>query len=194
MKLSNKIVCLFMVLVALCGSTLYAQKGDSHIACSGVYLNAHDYVAGKLSYATSCSSSGKIKLNNFLASRYITVTVDGKKTRLNKDSIYGYRNCNNETYRFFKKHDEVFQILEANGITVYSSYVRITSNNGKANRLEIAYFFSKTIDSEIVPLTVQNLKHAFPDVNKLNEILSMKIGSSDLLSDYATIDSQNVFK
>jgi hypothetical protein len=176
MKSNKKPVILIAFLLLLNLVTVQAQNS----AVSGIYLNVHDYETGKLFY-----TRGKIKLRDFLASSFVNVVIDGKPTKLNKNSIFGYRNSKNETYRFYKKHDEEFLILENKAVVLYSSYTRISSNNGKTNHLVQAYFFSKTTDSEILPLTISNLKKAFPDNIKFHDMLDTEFSSDEALSAFS---------
>jgi hypothetical protein len=151
-------------------------------------MNSHDYSTGKLSLSFECKSSGKIKLHHAFAGKYTDVINGRTKTRLFKDSIFGYHNCKNEDYRFYKSHDEEFRILENKGILIYSSYIRASLPTGKKNDLTLTYFFSKTIDSEILPLTISNLKRAFPDNIKFHDLLDLEFGDGKPLSTYLPKD------
>src|SRR5476651_269177 len=100
----------------------FSQTATSTL--SGVYMNWQDYKNDKLSYILNCdSSSGKIKLNHFLSKSYIDVIQGEKKTRLCKDSIFGYRDCKQNDYRFFKNNDEEFLIKENKTMVIYVSDV-----------------------------------------------------------------------
>ena len=176
MKSNKKTTILIALLLSIGLVDMQAQNSS----VSGVYLNSHDYETGKLSYLKS-----KIRLHDFIASSFMNAVIDGKSTRINKDSIFGYRNCKNETYRFYQNHDEEFLILENKTIVLYLSYIRITSNNGKTNHLVPAYFFSKTADSEILPLSISNLKKAFPGNLRFHDMLDMEFGSGATLSEFS---------
>ena len=154
----------------------------------GVYLNSPDYTKGHLSYSFDCKSSGRIELHHLLAGKYADVIIDGKKTRLNKDSIFGYRNCKNEDYRFYKSYDEEFQILENKGIVIYQSYIRGSSYNSKNVLMVPSYFFSSTISSGILPLTLQNLKRVFAGNIKFQVMLDAEFVGGESVSDYSVND------
>ena len=135
-----------------------AQKADS-ISYSGIFMNAIDYQGGKLTYSMNCEiQSGKIKLNHFFSKNYIDVINGDKKIQLYKDSIYGYRDCKQIDHRFYKEYDHEYQIAENKNMVIYIADVPVTASTGKSVQLVPSYFFSKTIDSEIFPLTVINLK------------------------------------
>jgi hypothetical protein len=184
MKLNKKTVS---TIISLAFTGITAVNAQDNSIC-GIYLNSRDYNQGKISFAFNCNSSGKIKLNDFLSSKFVDVIIDGKRIQLNKDSIFGYCNCKNETYRFYKKHDEEFRILESKVIILYLSYIRVSSNNGKTNQVVPAYFFSKTDSSEILPLTIMNLKRVFPDNIKFHDMLDIEFGSGEPLSAYLASD------
>lgn len=186
----RRLVFIIGFIVGFNSNSLPAQDINSTAgqSMSGVYFNAKDYEKHSLSLSFACESSGKLKLHHLFSSKYADIIVGGKKTRLNKDSIFGYHNCKNEDYRFYKKYDEEFQILETNGIIIYLSYVVISPYNTKIPQIAPAYFFSKTIDSKILPLTLENLKSAYPDNVKFHDMLNVEFGDGEPLSAYSSLD------
>jgi len=184
MKRTNKIWVSILTGLAIIGTSPVSSQNSG----SGIYVNAGDYSKDNLSYSYDCKSNGKIKLHHFFSCKHVDVIVAGKKIRLNKDSIFGYHNCKNEDYRFYKTYDEEYRILENKGITIYISYVRISPYNSKGIQLAPAYFFSRTIDSEILPLTIQNLKKAFRDNMKFHDMLDVEFGGGEALSVYSVTD------
>lgn len=190
MNLNSKIVSLVVGFCTLGALPLSSQNAGMRVCSTigGVYMTSGDYNKGTISLSFDCKSSGKIKLHHFFAGRHVDIIADGKKTKLNKDSIFGYHNCKNEDYRFYKTYDEEFLIRENKGIVIYSSYVRVPSSNMKENKVEMKYFFSKTINSEIMPLTILNLKRAFPDNSKFHDMLEMEFGGGESLVAYSVTD------
>lgn len=177
-----KKIYFILLLLSVCKIS-FSQTTSSVL--SGIYMNSQDYKNDKLSYILNCdSSSGKIKLNHFLSKNYVDVIQGGKKTRLLKDSIYGYRNCKLKDFRFFKNNDEEFLILENKSILIYISDVPVTSSNGKTINLVPCYFFSAGLSSEILPLTVINLKRAFPNNLKFHDMLDLEFNSVKDVSRY----------
>lgn len=169
---------------------LLAQNGDRNrdSETCGIYMNSSDFRNSKISLAFNCKSSGKIKLHDFFAGKYVDVITNGTKTRLNKDSIYGYHTCKNEDYRFYKSHDEEFRILENKGIVIYKSFVNVSSPDKKFSHLALTYFFSKTTNSDILPLTILNLKRAYPDNIKFHDMLDREFAGGEPLSAYSSSD------
>ena len=174
---------LLLFLLILVMKFSFAQKQDS-ISYRGIYIDSLDFKAGKLSYSMNCDlSSGKIKLNHFLCKGYIDVVNGNKKVQLNKDSIFGYKDCKQKDFRFYKECDHEYQIEENKTMVIYIADVPVTPSNGKAIQLVPHYYFSVTLDSEIIPLTIKNLKKAFPDNRKFHDKLDTEISSEkDLVS------------
>lgn len=69
----------------------------------GVYKSPQDYDNTSLSYVVGCRSKDRIQRNDFLIRPYITVKQEGKRIRLNKKEIFGYRACDGKVYRFLNK-------------------------------------------------------------------------------------------
>ncbi len=170
---------LFFIQLLFVPGMLFAQ--------SGIYMNAGDYSAGHLSYAVNCdSAAGKIRLNHFLAKKYVNVIQGNKKIQLKKDSIFGYRNCVGKEYRFFKNNDQEFQIVENKTIVIYIADVPVVSTTGKTGQMVPHYFFSITLGSDIFPLTLIDLKMAFPGNIKFHDLLDVEFNNSKDISAYDT--------
>lgn len=146
----------------------------------GIYKSAEDYKNKNLSCEIEASSPGKIKLHHFFSGKYVDIIRGGEKYRFYKDSIFGYCNCKNEDFRFYKTYDEEYRILENKDIVIYLSYVIVSPYNAKHIQIAPAYFFSRTIDSKILPLTVLNLKKAYPENLKFHDMLDMEFGNEGI--------------
>ena len=168
---------IFILIILLFGK-LFAQNNTS-----GVYYNSSDYKDGKLSLSLSCvSSSDKISLHHFFSGDRIDVIKDEKKYTFSKDSIFGYRDCKQDDYRFYKEDDKEYKILENKTLVIYIADVAVTSANGKARELVPSYFFSTALNSAILPLTVQNIKNALQCNNKLACMIDKEFGNGNEIS------------
>lgn len=170
-----------MVLVAIlfCARLSVAQNNSY-----GIYMSWQNYEEGKLSEALSCSSaSDKIRLNDFFSKNYVTIIHDGKEGRFSKDSIYGYRDCKQHDFRFYYNNKE-YQILENKSIVIYGADVPVTSSSGKSTVLVRSYFFSTALNGDILPLTILNLKKAFPGNVKFHDALDVTFGEGTTISAY----------
>ena len=147
---------------------LQAQKSDPKTP-SGLYLTAEDYQNGKLTLPNTYGKSHKIRLKDFWGSRYLEVEHEGQKYRFHKDSIYAYQDDKGKVFRFFKNYSNEYRLLENKSLAIYS--MTETDTRGKGAKWVTLYFFSTSLKESIVPLTMENVKNAFPDNHKLHDEL-----------------------
>lgn len=164
---------LFLILLVLTTifsvSTGCAVQRNKPKPQSGIYLTPSDYLAGKLSLSNPCGKSHKIKLNDFWGNHHITVMHDGQRYHFNKDSIYAYQDCKGKVFRFFSDYSNEYEIVEKKTVTVYSNV--ISEGTGKGIHSVTRYYFSVLPDAPIKPLTLENVKNAFPDKHALHDEL-----------------------
>jgi len=160
-KKMKKKVYIYIVLVFM-GFGAVAQAPRT-IFYSGIFKTAQDFRDGNLSFRVNCdSSSGKIRLHNFFSGKYVSIIQNGKENKLSKDSIFGYRDCKGIDYRFYGNYDYEYQIMENKSVVIYAAILQDPAYTGKGIKMVATYFFSKTLNSNILPLTVVNLKQVFP--------------------------------
>jgi hypothetical protein len=129
---------------------------------AGIYLTVQDFYNHKLSYGFDCNSNnGKLNLNDLSGSSGGYVVSKGEKHYFDKYKTYGYRSCDNKTFRFFGKDE--YQILDTADFFLYYSYRQVEKVKGKGLVKTDEYFFSRYAGSPIQLLTIENLKRAFPD-------------------------------
>lgn len=158
---SLAIVLVFLSSIAM----LNAQK-------SGVYKTYADYKNNRLSYEIDCATQKhKIRLNDFIGRDYITVIHEGVRYKLKKAEIWGYQLCKDNLVRFYGK--EHFPLLDKGILWIYSKE-RMQGVGGpkSGSRIVTTYYFSMGGDGKIVPLTLSNVKAAFPDNHKLHDAIS----------------------
>jgi len=177
-----------LILALLCISQIcFAQSS------SGIYLNWQDYSNHKLSYSGYCgTASDNIRLNHFFSKGYIEVKQDGKKTKLGKDQVFGYRDCKQKDYRFYKSNDREYRIVEIGPVVIYIANLPVTISTGKTVQLVPYHFFSKDLQSDILPLTAINLKQVFPDNIKFPDKPNVQLNS--VLDAYAYDDAHKMYK
>jgi hypothetical protein len=140
----------------------------------GLYLTYNDYANHKLSYPAD-----KIKINEFIGSKKVTVVSNGKKTVLSKDQLFGYHDANGD-YRF---HDgKGYQIVDTTGFYIYS-YNKLVQQ-GKGPKPTKVYYFSKKSDDAILPLTPENIAAAFPKNIKFKNMVELASKSDVKLDAY----------
>jgi hypothetical protein len=72
-----------------------------------------------------------------------------------------------------------YEILEARDLVIYSTDVIV-----RKGTLEKAYFFSVGLKGEILPLTILNLKNAFPENHAFHDSLDMMFKNDSQLTRY----------
>jgi hypothetical protein len=124
----------------------------------GIYLSYDQFRQHNLSYPFDCrSSSDKLVLNNFLGGSSIRVIHQGERHSLQKDKIFGYRDCNGLDYRFYNKTP--YHILDTAQFYLYS-LDRLVQGT-KIARPATVYYFSMGASDSPLPLTIANLETAF---------------------------------
>ena len=153
-----KQLILFLVVVS-CNTILSAQ-GKTY-STGGLYLTAQDYENHRLAYEfTGNDARNKLGLRNFFGSSSGYVIANGQKHVFDKSRVYGYRDCQNRTYRLY--HGEPYLLVDTASFAMYYRSKTEEANKGKELVKRDQYFFSKDPDGELIPLTVENLKNAFP--------------------------------
>jgi hypothetical protein len=143
----------------------------------GVYLTLDDYNAGKLTYDIDCSmEKQKIKLHDFLAKPYMDVYYKGEKIRLEKNNVYGFKDCHDQTFRFFDNME--YKLVEAGKIVLYTQDQMILSE--KSGKSSYTYFFSTTSNGPVKFLSNINLKAAYPENTTFHNLLDEKINSLNI--------------
>jgi hypothetical protein len=72
-----------------------------------------------------------------------------------------------------------YEILEARDLVIYSTEAIV-----RKGALEKKFFFSVGVDGEIFPLTILNLKKAFPDNHAFHDSLDMMFNNDWQLTKY----------
>lgn len=152
---SKQLKLFFTVLLLIISFNLFSQKERVR----GIYRTSEDFVKGNLSFDNNCNNQNlRIRLNDFFSKKYITVKKGDSSLNLLKNDIFGYRNCNNEIFRF-KGKIELFLLNAGEQILIYKHIVS-KPPTGRTNVTN--YYFSVGINSPVQKLTIKNLKGAFP--------------------------------
>lgn len=157
-----------------------------HIAVSvlaqqtGVYLTQHDFDRYHVSYSRKANLKYHFKLNDFFNSKYLKIQIGDSSYKIHKDSVYGYRDKENISYRFFT--GKAYEILNPSESILLYSYTSLKNNKGFQTITN--YFFSSCSNAEILPLTKINLKKTFSTNNHFHELLDMYFNSDAELTAY----------
>ena len=162
-------------------AALFASAQDS----VGVYSTRKDYLEKRLTFKSSCQDRKRgIRLNNFLSRSFVSVFDHGKKIRVEKAALFGFRDCESKDYRFFENHDYAMLSHSAE-LTLYTR--EILQPKGKTVARESFYFFSNGMEGIILPLTRDNLRYAFPDNWRFHDIVGNQFQDEESLRHYDEI-------
>jgi len=158
-------------------SKLIAQKINE-----GIYLSANDFTNNKISFVNNPTNKKyKFHLYEIFNTSSVKIIIDDKTITLNKDSIFGYCDDKNISYRFYKK--AVYKIINpAEKILLYSktSIEGTTKNHHSVTK----YFFSETANAPIYSLSKLNLKTVFDKNAYFHELLNVYFESDNELTSY----------
>ena len=172
MKNSIKMIIITMM-ISIQANRLVAQNESGK---AGIYLTAQDYKADKLSYIPEAGT--KLKLHEFLGGKRISITAGGKKIRLSKSSVFGYRDGGKD-YRFYQ--NEAYEVLDTAGFPLYVHTQLIPMGKGY---MQIEnYFYSTGTTAPVLNLTVANVYKSFPYQNDFRySIRNYFHGDADLMA------------
>ena len=172
----------FNITLAIFGLVL-AESSFAQDNKSGIYLTDSAFVNNQLTLSIDCNvEKHRIKLNDFFDKSYIEVIHEGKTYKYYKKEIFGYKTCDGKSFRFV--NNEHYEILARDIITIYSLKVFTSISGSKLPQDVTKYFFSTSYKSELIPLTLLNLKKAFPSNHKFHDWLDMQFKSDDELNMY----------
>jgi hypothetical protein len=152
-------ICCFLISFSIKAQKPGNSRDDKLIdqkAKEGVYLSAQDFMNGIISYShTITDNSYKFRLHDVSFESPIKIVTGNKVIKLNKDSVFGYRDQKNVCYRLYNKN--AYKILNpAEKILLYSN-TSITGEPRNTHRVT-NYFFSENANSPLYPLSKWNLK------------------------------------
>jgi hypothetical protein len=144
-------------LIAIAAISLQAMgsKAQSANATTGIYLTEQDYKSNKLTYPLK--ENDKLQLNEFLDGKNINLVYQGKKIKLSKDEIFGYR-LNDQDFRIYNK--EAYHIIDTAGFMLYKRQ-KLTQRTKGYLPVE-TYFYSVNLKQPVLRLTIENLWNSFP--------------------------------
>jgi len=151
MKTSIKVL---IVVMMICIQDIRLQAQSTKNA-TGIYLNEQDYKSGKLSYVLD--KNDKLQLNGFLNGKHVALIYQGKKIKLSKSEIFGYRQ-NNQDFRFYQ--NQTYKILDTAGFMLYSN--QQLTQQGKGYAPVERYFYSISTANPVLSLTIENMDKSFP--------------------------------
>jgi hypothetical protein len=163
--------CPLFLLILMCYTHIQAQQ-----PC-GVYSTVSDYKKQNISIpADSRYGKHAVKVSDFFLRPYVYIrTVSGTK-KISIDSVFAVRCSNGNLFRVCNK--TAYTIVDTSYIKIYSEthlgHVKCCPVRGIClrNKLITNYFFSVNDSSQIIPLTLLNLRYALKVSNDLDRKLS----------------------
>ncbi|MGE5354950.1 MAG: hypothetical protein ACM3PT_01845 [Deltaproteobacteria bacterium] len=137
----------------------------------GIYNSATDYKNSNFS-----NQGSKILVDLFFKPNYVKLKTNDNSIYFNKDSIWGVKN-ENSIFRFY--NSKKYELVENEEIFIYKTFVQARI---KADRIK--YFYSQNPESEILPLTIENLENSFSTNTKFIDLLHVSILKDENLYDF----------
>jgi hypothetical protein len=154
---------------------------------SGLYVTAADYREGRLASEGDCKSAEhKLELHDMLNKPYIDVTHGAGHRRYMKSAIFGFRSCEGIDYRFAGSRE--YQILEARELYIYviQAPARLGKDTARGLSKVSTYFFSVGAEGNVLPLSLINLRQAFPANHRFHDSLdaAFQLGGLEQYDDF----------
>ena len=188
-----KPVSIVVTLIATAVLSTAAAIAAAPAQTSGIYLSAADYTERRLSLEGDCTSAAhKLEQHNIVHKPYIEITHGTETRRYAKSELYGFRACDGREYRFVENRE--YEILESSPIAIYTIQVpaREAKDLARDRPTTRLYFFGAGPAGEVLPLTRNNLKRAFPDNHTFHDALDQMFHSDEELAQYD--DFHKMFK
>jgi hypothetical protein len=137
----------------------------------GVFLTAKDFTNCKISFSQSLTDRKyKFHLYDVSFRTPIKIVIGDNVIKLDKDSIFGYRDKKNVCYRFYNK--VIYKILNPDEKILLYSTTSIKDEPKNIHRIT-NYFFSRNADCPLYPLSKWNLKTVFCKNINFNALLDV---------------------
>jgi len=176
-----------LIAIAVIGLQAMGTNAQSANATTGIYLTEQDYKSNKLSY--TLKENDKLQLNEFLNGKNINLVYQGKKIKLVKDEIFGYR-LNKLDFRIY--HNEAYQIMDTAGFMLYKRQ-KLTQQTKGYLPVE-TYFYSVNLKQPVLRLTVENLWNSFPGQTGFRYSVQNNFKQDSELGAYDKLTSQYKIK
>jgi hypothetical protein len=172
-----------LLIVSIYALSITNTKAQSN--CSGVYLTANNFLAGKLYYAYTGKNESKASDYDLLTKKKIIIEESGTTHQIDKRDIYAIQKCNGKIIRIYK--GGYYTLLNPRGnMPIYM----VTQNPAsKGDIVVYKYYFSKNANSEVKELTIENLETEFPDFHQFNNAMKVIYNTDKVLFSYIYADN-----
>lgn len=151
----------------------------SDMDTKGIYRTEADFNQHHLEFSAPASSRKIIiHTHELMGAPDVTIDSAGSTFYILKVELFGYSDGKN-TYRFF--NNQTYQILDTTGFYLYA---KSALPREKGSVAQLQYFFSVSGSGAILPLTIDNLKAAFPNREAFRYALDCQFGRDSRLLEY----------
>ena len=166
----------FLVLLSLIALTTTAH-GQTAPLGSGLYKSAADFRAHRLTLGVDCKTeTHQLRMNQFRGRPYVTVKHGGQDYRMAKADLFGFRDCEGQSYRFATDYHHLPILNPEEELLLYRvTQVAVGKNPGRDN-----VYFSASAVAPVQALTLLNVKRAFSDNHRFHDLLDAQLGNGDL--------------
>ncbi|ADB42842.1 MULTISPECIES: hypothetical protein [Spirosoma] len=148
---------------------------------SGLFRSAEGFQQNQVLLGVDCQSEKhRIRLHEFIGKPFVTVIHSGKSYQYNKDSLFGYRDCEGQSFRFVADNQHYPIINPTESVLIYKLVQPPIAKAPGYTKL----YFSKDARSPVEVLTLANLKNAFPQNHPFHDRLDAQFGNGGDLSAY----------
>lgn len=170
----------FLVLTLIVMLVSFGSKAQLPNKIIGLYLTAQDFLEHKISYQVNTNSVSKIKLNDGLSRKFFTIVQNGKRIKVDKESVFGFISIDSNKYRILG--NSCFRILDISPkITLYKKVTQMPFE-GRTN--VTPYYFSENISSDFQPLTRKKIIQNFTLNEQRKQALLNKFQFNTDLAEY----------
>lgn len=168
-------------IVLFCLSLSLTAAAQTTTQQSGLFRSAEEFRQNQVLLAVDCQSEKhRIRLHEFIGKPFVTVIHGGKSYQYNKDSLFGYRDCEGQVFRFMSDNQHFPIINPTESVLIYKLVQPPIAKNPGYTKL----YFSKDARSPVEVLTLANLKNAFPQNHSFHDRLDAQFGNGGDLSAY----------
>jgi len=169
------------LLVLCCLGISLTASGQSTTLQSGLFRTAEGFRQNQVLLGIDCQSEKhRIRLHEFIGKPFVTVIHSGQSYQFSKDSLFGYRDCEGQAYRFVTTNEHYPIINPAEPVLIYKLVQPPIAKVPGYTKL----YFSKDASSPVEVLTLANLKNAFPQNHPFHDRLDAQFGNGGDLSAY----------
>lgn len=170
-------------MLVLCGLPIQAQR-----QC-GIYRTVSDFGKQQISIPGNSKYGKKaIQVSDFFLRPYVYIKTDSGKIKVHEDSLYAVQDYKGNIFRIWNRR--AYLLLDTGKLKIYSySYIgTVKIRTSRWVRFEqkpmTDYYFSMEDTSEIIPLTVINVRLALLTNKKLDALLKSSYPNDAVLQSH----------